>query len=281
MSRIYITDLDGTLLRNNATLSRYSREGIKQILDSGIDFTVASARSLTSIKYILSDIPFSLPVIEHNGAYITDYKTEEHIVINSINKSLSEEVIELCNKYGSSPLISTYTVSRDKLCYADIINEGMELLLNNKKREGDKRLLKLENIKHALDNKIITFTIINKKENLIDLYEVLKDKYGDYFSMTFEEDQYYPGWHWLVITSERATKANAIETLLKIKGIHKSEITVFGDSYNDIPMFKIAKNSIAVLNAKDELKEYSTEIIGTNEDDSVVKYILNNEINIL
>lgn len=278
MEKIYISDLDGTLLCNNAKLSYYSRENIKHLLDKGVNFTVASARSIISIKYILGDIPLKLPIIEHNGAYISDYNTGKHIVINSIEKELSNEVIKLIKEHGSSPLISAYTEKGDKLYYSDVINEGMELLLKNKMDERDPRLKKLQDIEEALKDEIITLTIINKKENLIELYELLKERYGDYFHMTFEEDQYYPGWHWIIITSNRATKAKAIEALLDLEGFSNSEVTVFGDSYNDIPMFKIAKNSIAVLNAKKELKNYATDIIGTNEEDSVINYILKKEM---
>ncbi|MCG8500917.1 MAG: HAD hydrolase family protein [Firmicutes bacterium] len=39
-------------------------------------------------------------------------------------------------------------------------------------------------------------------------------------------------------------------------------------------MFRLAQHKVAVDNAKPVLKEYATEIIGTNEEDSVVKYIM-------
>lgn len=277
MRKIYISDLDGTLLKNNARLSDYSRENMEYLLEKGVNFTVASARSYTSIKYILGDVPLKLPIIEHNGAYISDYNTGKHIIINSIEEEVSREVIRLTKEYGSSPLVSAFTGKEDKLYYGEVINEGMELILKKKSDEKDPRLTKLENIEDALKDQITTLTIINKRENLIDLYEFLKENYGKYLHMTFEEDQYYPGWHWLVITSNRATKARAIETLLELEGVSNSEVTVFGDSYNDIPMFKIAKNAVAVLNAKKELKDYATDIIGTNEKNSVINYILQKE----
>ena len=48
------------------------------------------------------------------------------------------------------------------------------------------------------------------------------------------------------------------------------KLVVFGDSLNDISMFKIADESYAVANAMDELKKIATYIIGSNEEDSVV-----------
>ena len=61
---LYISDLDGTLLRNDATLSTYSQKVLTQLLQEGLAFTVASARSIVAIQSLLQGITLSLPVIE-------------------------------------------------------------------------------------------------------------------------------------------------------------------------------------------------------------------------
>ena len=81
-NKIYISDLDGTLLRDDATISPWSREKLTSLLNDGVNFTIASARSANSTKQILGDLPLTLPVIEINGAFITDYHTYKHLAIN-------------------------------------------------------------------------------------------------------------------------------------------------------------------------------------------------------
>ena len=54
-------------------------------------------------------------------------------------------------------------------------------------------------------------------------------------------------------------------------------LTVFGDNLNDVNMFKMATKAVAVENATDEIKNYADEIIGPNESDSVIKYIMEKE----
>ncbi|MEH2081916.1 MAG: HAD hydrolase family protein [Nostoc sp.] len=71
----------------------------------------------------------------------------------------------------------------------------------------------------------------------------------------------------------KATKDQAIRTLVENYGLGESEIVVFGDQINDIKMFKIAARAIAVANTDAELKRYATLVIGLNTEDSVVKYI--------
>ena len=43
-STLYICDLDGTLLRSDATLSDFARDGLNRLIDAGARLTVASAR---------------------------------------------------------------------------------------------------------------------------------------------------------------------------------------------------------------------------------------------
>lgn len=69
---LYITDLDGTLLQNDGTLSAFSKSGLKQMLDHRLPITIASARSIASMKPILDGLTFHLPVISFNGGlYLT------------------------------------------------------------------------------------------------------------------------------------------------------------------------------------------------------------------
>ena len=64
MNTIYVSDLDGTLLRDDATLSAFSRNVLRELLRNDIPFTVASARNVTSIRAILAGLKLHLPVIE-------------------------------------------------------------------------------------------------------------------------------------------------------------------------------------------------------------------------
>ena len=57
MATLYVSDLDGTLLQPDATLSRFARSGLEELLADGALFTVASARSVVSMNAILGALP--------------------------------------------------------------------------------------------------------------------------------------------------------------------------------------------------------------------------------
>jgi len=75
---LYISDLDGTLLNNKPELSLFSRERLQALIADGLHFTVASARSVNSIRSLLGELKLTLPVISFNGAYISDLASGEH-----------------------------------------------------------------------------------------------------------------------------------------------------------------------------------------------------------
>ena len=108
---IYISDLDGTLLRDDATLSEYSKNKLIELLEAGVNLTIASARSRYSTRPILGEIPFRLPVVEINGALVSDYITGEHIFINNIDDGIVPEIYSAILAHNCLPFVTTYNLS--------------------------------------------------------------------------------------------------------------------------------------------------------------------------
>lgn len=55
--------------------------------------------------------------------------------------------------------------------------------------------------------------------------------------------------------------------------LNSERLIVFGDGKNDIDMFQIANESYAVANAHKDLKKYATEVILSNDEDGVAKWL--------
>ena len=73
---------------------------------------------------------------------------------------------------------------------------------------------------------------------------------------------------------EAATKSNAVIQLKELLGCDK--LIVFGDGKNDLDMFEIADECYAVSNAVEALKERATAVIGSNDEDGVAKWLVQN-----
>ena len=68
-----------------------------------------------------------------------------------------------------------------------------------------------------------------------------------------------------------ASKSNAIRQLQSMLNCEK--LIVFGDGKNDIDMFQMADKSYAVANAHNDLKQFATEVILSNDEDGVARWL--------
>jgi len=272
--KIFVSDLDGTLLRGVGTLSDYSRTVLTELLQNGVQFTVASARAWSEITPVLGDLPLRLPIIAINGAYLTDYATGNHLVINDIEHSLATAVYQHILKGQLLPFIVTHNGTEDCLYWQDLKNEQMQWYHDILHVHKDQRIRRIENLKHALAEKVIAFAVMGPRETVTALSELLADEYPGLLENFLFENPYSPGHWWLTIHDQRACKSKAIRTLVEMTGHDLANLTVFGDHINDIKMFQLANRAIAVANAELEVKAVADEIIGSNDDDAVVKYML-------
>lgn len=276
MNKIYISDLDGTLLNEKASLSMYSKHELNKLIEEqNINFTVATARNVYFIKEMFKGVNLKLPVIEFNGSFITDIKTGEKLIVNDIDKIVSKSILNMCESYDQFPLISSFNGLETNLYYKQNVSAGMDLYLKDR-REINPNFLSDANVNlNYLNEKTICYTLINKKEILDDLIHEIKNIYGSYLTIYYSTDIYYTDWYWASIYSINANKGIAIKRLLDYLNIDNHYLTVFGDHHNDVDMFNIADKSIAVGNAQKELLVYADMVIGTNTEDSVVNYIKN------
>ena len=82
MKTLYISDLDGTLLNSKASLSDDTRETINRLVEQGMFFTYATARSAISSKNVTEGLNLKLPIIIYNGTFIMDTQSGEYLISN-------------------------------------------------------------------------------------------------------------------------------------------------------------------------------------------------------
>ena len=82
MKTLYISDLDGTLLNKEASLSEFTKETLNQLIQDGMLFTYATARSSISASTVTQGLNIKLPVIVYNGTFIKDISNGEFLVSN-------------------------------------------------------------------------------------------------------------------------------------------------------------------------------------------------------
>jgi 5-amino-6-(5-phospho-D-ribitylamino)uracil phosphatase len=273
MATLYVTDLDGTLIRDDLTLSPGARANLCALLAEGAPITVASARSVTSIRAILGNIPFSLPIIEFNGAFLSEYRTGRHEVVNAIPASLARGVFEAMCARGCTPCVSVFDGERDLVLYDTIANEGMAAYFTERVAFKDERLRRVDDLAAGLDGGTVCLTVIDRAGRIDSLHASLASAFAGGVVLTSYDYRYFPGWKFFTAHDHRATKDQAIAALRASRGLERHELMVFGDDVNDLGMLRAADRPIAMANAKPEVKALAREVIGTNNEDSVVRRI--------
>lgn len=270
---LYVSDLDGTLLQDDGTLSADCRRSLCELLEQGLPFTVASARSVFSMQEILQGLPIRLPIISTNGGFISDLNSGQHFAINAVKTDIASELLHLIDDSGNAPWVSAFDGRQDRLYYNRIANGGMQWYLEDRQHANDTRLTCLEDISVSLGNQVICLIVMGKEAPVANLRQEIVARFGTLLMTQFYENRYSPGWHWLSIHDAGATKGNALRYLVDHWELHDRELVVFGDAENDIEMFQTADRAIAVANAEDPLKPHASSIIAPSNTDSVIRFI--------
>ena len=274
-SALYISDLDGTLLRPDGTLSPASRDGLNRLIADGLHFTVATARSIASIRHLLAGLDLRLPVVNLNGALLSDVSSGRHQYVQAIPPEIAAVVYEQTRAMGPYPFISTCGPRGDALYYSCVENAGMQWLVDDRLGAGDERLQQIEDLRAALCEQVLAFTIIVHQPALLQtLQATLEERCPGRLQMYIFPNGYsQSGDTWLTICHARATKDRAIRKLLTWGNYRVEDLTVFGDGDNDIGMFELAPRAIATANATKRLRNLATDVIGPNSEDGVVRYL--------
>jgi Cof subfamily protein (haloacid dehalogenase superfamily) len=270
MRTLYVTDLDGTLLNSQNKISEYSVQTLNELINKGMCFSYATARSLSSASIVANGLTTNIPVIIYNGTFIVNAYTKEKLFSLYFSEEEKNMAIDLFTQYSIFPLVYSYINGEEKVSWImGKENDGIQSYLNS--RKGDKRLRAVETKEDLYSGEIFYFTGIGEKEALTTLYEHFKK--SDIFNCTFQQELYKEEY-WCEIMPKKASKGNAILTLKEKLKCNK--IVSFGDAINDIPMFAISDVCYAVENAVDELKKRATGIIPSNDNDGVARWLSEN-----
>lgn len=273
MSELFISDLDGTLLGADAKLSELSRLELTALLHEGLAFTVATARALPSIRAILAGVPLTLPVIELNGALVTDLQSGRHLHAHPLAAQSATDILHTFTALGLSPFIATAYAHGVHLHYGDRANEGMVWFHQEKVEKEDPRLCLTDDLRAALAGDVLGFTILDRAEVVQAARAALVEAGGGAVQTHCFAHPYCPGFWELSAHAPTATKANAIAALRALTEERFTRVTVFGDNVNDMDMFEVADHAVAVSNAVPELLQRAHQVIPSHEENGVVRFL--------
>ncbi|BCK69864.1 hydrolase [Streptomyces libani subsp. rufus] len=252
--KLIATDLDGTLLRADETVSERTRRALAAATAAGAAHIVVTGRAVPWTRHILDALDYQGLAVCGQGGQV--YHAGEHRLLTSV--TLDRQLAGLALAKIEAEVGPLYlAASRDGLAGEVLVGPGYRV------QEGP-----LPNV--LMDDPADLWTApINKvyiQHPALDddaLALAARQVAGDLVGVTVA------GEGIVELLPLGLSKATGLSLAARRLGLTAKDTIAFGDMPNDIPMFGWAAHGVAMANAHDELKAVADEFTASHEDDGV------------
>ncbi|CAA6821459.1 MAG: HAD-superfamily hydrolase [uncultured Sulfurovum sp.] len=271
MQKLFITDLDHTFLHSSQSVSQFSKKIWNEKANHAL-LSIATARSFSKTSEFLKGLKLEHPLTLLDGAMVAT--TEKKIIsLNTLTKEIGDAIIEESISFGIYPYVIALRDQKsldESFDIPPILNNYQTFLINNH-YISDERIVHKKRIEGA--NETLKLVYMGEESLLRPLSKHLKKVFGNTIEVKLSPENYMK-CYFLTILHPLSDKAHALDKVHEYLNLDAKETTVFGDSINDIGMFKLAGTSIAVNNALDIVKKEATLVLKeSNNEDAVAKYL--------
>ena len=256
--KLVALDLDGTLLRNDHSISPFTSKILKKLNRLDIKIVISTGRSYSSLKPVIHKLDLEHPVICYNGGMIRDGRTDEILHETFVPSDITKELIKIAR--------------REDLHFQGYLNG--DFIHEQDRPEATRYGIAtgLTGIIRPFDlTKEINFTkVMYISDDISHLKRVeteLNNTFCDNIYVSFSNPRY------LEIMDKGVNKGSALKSLMEGYGFKQDEVIAFGDGLNDREMLEFAGLGVVMTNGESSLKETFPNTQFTNQEDGVAKYL--------
>lgn len=256
--QLVLSDMDGTLLMPDHSLSPAVIEAVAQLRAAGVKFTLASSRPPRAMRQQIEALGIDLPTAAFNGG----------VLINADGSELQShwvdrEAVDICLALFAEHDLDVWVFADDQWLARDRKAEYFPKELHALGYEP----LIVEDFTPYLDRVHKMVATSGNFQLLIDLEQQLQAPlHGK--AIAARSQRYY-----LDITAVLANKGEALATLAERLGIELANTAVLGDGGNDVAMFKRAGFSVAMGQGEEVVREQADAVTASNAEDGVAQAI--------
>lgn len=253
--KMIVTDLDGTLLHTDKTISAYTAQALARCRESGMKTVLATARSEKSSERI-TNIFCPDAIVSNGGALAT--QNGRILYRRVLSKEIANRLLRRCMNASGVGYITADTEKGYFVNYPIDPNDSGWLDYSHA-RQTD--------FADGMDGDVFKITVEIETENVA---ASIREGLGEVNLLRFSGENWYRYAH------KEATKWNAVQTAAKRLGICTKEIVAFGDDYNDVEMLRECGTGVAPENAVGEAKAAADFVCRSNDSDGVAKWLEEN-----
>ena len=268
---LYVSDMDGTLLNSQSAISPTTAAILSRVISSGALFTVATARTPATVVPLLSGVGVKLPYIVMTGAAMWNNSIRGYECVRAFSPATVSHICGIFERHGLHPLVYRRHGSFLEVHHTgDYSAQEQQFVAERQNLELKRFMPDDPGYSQSPDDALLIFSMQN--------YESLRAVRTEIAATTqcsvmFYHDIFDPQSGILELYASGTSKSAAIATLASRVGADR--VVVFGDNRNDIDMMQHATHAVAVAGAVPETKAAASEIIGSNDADSVARWIEN------
>lgn len=264
-TKLVATDLDGTFLRDDRTISKSNLEALHQLGELNIIRVAATGRNLRKVNEVIANhVPFDF-IVYSSGAGVFNWKEQKHIY----SQNIGNETANLLIKYFVERDLNFYAFKPAPENHILWFHRGKE-----KCREFDKYLTFHNSLANPLslnektENGLCQFLIIipeNEKR-----FQSLKSEIemqSNEIRVIRSSSPVTKGFIWVEIFYKSVSKAHGLEQVCNLLGVSQKNTVGIGNDYNDLDLLEFTEHSFLTDNAPSEIKNYFPNI-PTNENDA-------------
>ena len=269
MKRLFVSDLDGTLLNSKTEVSDVTAEIINREIESGLNFTISTARTPATALKIIKRLNLKMPVMLMNGVLIYDMERKTYIQKAVMDETVIMILLGLIKTRGLNCFLYGLENNQFLAYYDSVDSTALNYFRNECIMKYDKKFIEVEDLSLIAGNDIIYCMLREPKERLEGLYRelsVVKGIKAEFYADIYSDENYM-----LEIFSDQASKKEALSYLRNI-GDYDSVIS-FGDNLNDMALRNASDYFYAVSNAHPDIQNMADAVIPSNDEDGVARFI--------
>ena len=261
--KLVATDLDGTFLRNDRTISAENLHALDNLGRAGILRVAATGRNLRKVKEVIpGHVPFDY-IVFSSGAGIYDWKCQEYVSGINIGPDAAR-------------LVAGFLV-RKKLNFHAFFpvpeNHFLYFFRGDDPCDEFERYFTFHNswshplpASHEFSNGLCQFLVIIREDN--DLFDKMRAEIEAVVSevrVIRSSSPITEGYIWMEVFHRDVSKGNGIMEICRMKGIDPEQTLSIGNDYNDIDMLEITAHSFLTDNAPPAIKNHYFTIPSNEE----------------
>ncbi|MBQ6162872.1 MAG: HAD-IIB family hydrolase [Clostridia bacterium] len=267
---LYISDLDGTLLNNEHRVSETSAAIINELIDRGLNFSVATARNIGTAFDKIAPLRLRTPVSFMNGVFIYAQNDPKPLSVLPLPADQAKILLTEAKKVGASPMFYSLNNRTDKieLQYADLNFPARRAFYEARKNSVYKQFIRADAYEFRDECTPVYINFLEEYDVLLRVQPII-ETLPDIHSV-FYFDPVLQAWY-LESFSAKAGKASGAKRIAEMIGAER--IICFGDNENDRSMFMIADECYATANADENIRAIADGVIGDCNEDGVALFL--------